>query len=53
MLRDFRREIVENYELDEELQREDLQYLQAHADHFPPADRASMIAAIRRALRMR
>jgi hypothetical protein len=53
MLRNLRREIVEKYERGEEMQREDLEYLQTRADHIPPVDRASMIAAIRRSLRMR
>jgi hypothetical protein len=54
MLGDLVREIVEKYELDEELQREDLEFLQTtRADHIPPSDRASMIAALRKSLRMR
>jgi hypothetical protein len=53
-LGDLVREIVEKYELDEELQREDLEFLQTtRADHIPPSDRASMIAALRKSLRMR
>ena len=53
MLGDLVREIVEKYEGNEELQREDLEYLQTSADHLSPSDRASMIAAIRHTLRMR